>query len=358
VIPDFNVNELILLTFTNLGSDVDLPYDQLTYSLSNAPAGASIEPISGIFTWTPSEAQGPSTNLVTVIVTDNGQPPLSVSRSFTVTVNEINQAPVLPTQTNLTTTGKAPVIVTNSATDADLPINTLEYDLLTGPTNAVIDANGVISWTPSAAQVPSTNTFTTLVRDFNPWAVNAQHLSATNSFVVVVLSPDTATSLAPVADRTVHAGSFLALTIAATDPGSPAPALTFTLDHGAPTGASINPTNGLLTWATCDADANTTNTFTVRATANTPSFLTDTKSFTVTVLPRPAFQAITKTNDVVTLTWSAIPGQTYRVQYTDQITETNWSDLAPDVITSGSTAAKTDSPGFTPQRFYRIMLAP
>jgi hypothetical protein len=238
----------------------------------------------------------------------------------------------------------------------DVPINTLAYALLAGPTNAFIDANGVISWTPTAAQVPSTNTFTTVVTDFNPWAANAQHLSATNSFVVVVLAPSTAASLIPVADRTIHAGSLLSVTISANVSGSPGQPLTFTLGPGAPAGATINSTNGLLTWATSDTDTYTTNTFTVRVTEYAPSASSDTKSFTVTVLPRPAFDSITKTNDVVTLNWSAIPGQTYRVQYSDTIAGTNWSDLSPDVTASGSTAVATDSPGSTPQRFYRITL--
>ena len=35
-------------------------------------------------------------------------------------------------------------------------------------------------------QVPSTNSFVTVVTDSNPWAINSQHLSATNSFQVIV----------------------------------------------------------------------------------------------------------------------------------------------------------------------------
>jgi len=44
----------------------------------------------------------------------------------------------------------------------------------------------VISWPPSEAQGPRTNVSVTVVADDNPWAVNAQHLSATNSFTVMV----------------------------------------------------------------------------------------------------------------------------------------------------------------------------
>src|SRR5207245_11467456 len=89
---------------------------------------------------------------------------------------EVNSAPVLPAQPDRTITGLAGISVTNTATDADLPLNALSYLLQSAPANAAIDSNGVISWTPLAAQVPSTNLFETVVTDSNPWAVNEQHL--------------------------------------------------------------------------------------------------------------------------------------------------------------------------------------
>ncbi|MCC7018063.1 MAG: putative Ig domain-containing protein, partial [Rhodospirillales bacterium] len=35
------------------------PANDLTFSLIGAPLGASIDPDTGVFTWTPTEAQGP-----------------------------------------------------------------------------------------------------------------------------------------------------------------------------------------------------------------------------------------------------------------------------------------------------------
>jgi len=87
------VNELSLLTFTVTASDPD--GDALTFALDNAPAGAAINSTNGVFTWTPTEAQGPSTNTMSVRVTDNGSPSLSATQTFTVTVNEVNSAPTL-----------------------------------------------------------------------------------------------------------------------------------------------------------------------------------------------------------------------------------------------------------------------
>ena len=56
---------------------------------------APLDPLTGVLTWTPTEAQGPSTTVITVQVTDNGTPPLSASRTFTVNVAEVNSPPAL-----------------------------------------------------------------------------------------------------------------------------------------------------------------------------------------------------------------------------------------------------------------------
>ena len=58
----------------------DIDGDTLTYSLIGAPAGATIDPATGEFSWTPSEAQGPGVYTFTVSVTDDGTPVLSDDR--------------------------------------------------------------------------------------------------------------------------------------------------------------------------------------------------------------------------------------------------------------------------------------
>jgi hypothetical protein len=57
----------------------------LTFTiLSGAPAGATIHPSSGLFTWNSGFSMVPTTNTVTVQVTDNGTPPLSDNETFTL----------------------------------------------------------------------------------------------------------------------------------------------------------------------------------------------------------------------------------------------------------------------------------
>src|SRR5207245_7704932 len=86
-ISDKTVNEGSLLSFTASASDPDLPQNTLTFSLdAGAPSGAAINSSNGVFSWTPTEAQGPSTNTITIRVTDNGSPVLSDARTFTVIV--------------------------------------------------------------------------------------------------------------------------------------------------------------------------------------------------------------------------------------------------------------------------------
>ena len=82
-IPNKTVNAGATLVFTNTATDADLPADTLTFSLPVAPSGATITN-TGVFAWTAPQVLTPQTNSVTVRVTDNGTPPLSNSKSFTV----------------------------------------------------------------------------------------------------------------------------------------------------------------------------------------------------------------------------------------------------------------------------------
>src|SRR5437773_1285892 len=143
----------------------------------------TINPAAGAISWTPTEAQGPSTNAVSVSVTDNGVPALSVTNTFTVIVNEVNLAPVLSVPADQTIDEQTTLSVSASATDADLPANTLTFALVSAPLGMSINpASGAISWTPSEAQGPSTNVVSVSVTDNGVPA-----LSVTNSFTVTVI---------------------------------------------------------------------------------------------------------------------------------------------------------------------------
>lgn len=88
-IDDFTIREGFVLTLANVAADFDLPANRLAFTLEpGAPSGAAIDSTNGVFRWRPTETQGPSTNRIAVVVTDNGQPPLSATQSFTVIVRD------------------------------------------------------------------------------------------------------------------------------------------------------------------------------------------------------------------------------------------------------------------------------
>src|SRR5204863_520369 len=110
--------------------DADIPANSLTFALVSAPTGMTINPATGAISWTPTEAQGPSTNIVSVSVTDNGVPALSVTNTFTVIVNEVNLVPVLTVPADQTIIQHTLLSVSASATDADIPANSLTFALV------------------------------------------------------------------------------------------------------------------------------------------------------------------------------------------------------------------------------------
>ena len=351
-ITNRTVNEGATLTFTNSAADSDLPANTITYSLgTNAPAGASINSGTGVLTWTPTEAQGPGVYSISVIATDNGSPVLSDTKTFSVTVNEVNTAPTLAVVTNRTVNEGVTLTITNSAADTDVPMNSITYSLGTNaPAGAIVNpASGVFTWTPTEGQGPGVYSITIIASDNG-----SPVLSSTNSFSVTVNEVNVAPVLAAIATRTVHAGSLVLITNSATDADVPTNTLTFSLTN-APVGMSINSSNGIVAWTPTDVNIGTTNTFVVQVVDDGSPILADSKIGTVAVLPPPAFQVTAVSNGIVTLAWSSIANQTYRVQFKNDLTDANWIDLGAVIIASGSTATATDSLGGN-ERFYRIVL--
>jgi hypothetical protein len=86
-IANLTVNEGQTVSVSITATDSD-PGQTLTYRLAaGAPAGAAIDPATGLFTWTP--LHGPNTATITVLATDNGIPPLQGSATFSITVNDV-----------------------------------------------------------------------------------------------------------------------------------------------------------------------------------------------------------------------------------------------------------------------------
>jgi len=350
-ISNQTIAEVSLLIFTNTATDADS--NALTYSLGEgAPAGAGVTN-NGVFSWMPDESQGPGTNIISMIATDDGVPSLSATQIFSVVVSEINTAPLLQAIADKVVTEGYLLTFNNAATDTDLPANSLSYALLAAPSGAGVDSNGVFSWTPDESQGPGTNMISMIATDDG-----TPSLSATQTFSVVVLETNAAPVLPAIADRFIHATYALAIPNLASDSDIPANTLTYSLDPGAPAAASVNPASGLFMWTPGEADAGTTNSIAVRVTDNGTPPLSDTQPFSVIVEDRPFIESIVISNHFPQVYWSSIAGQAYRLQYKPMLGTSAWMNVAGEVTAVSSLATKTDQEEAISNRFYRIQVVP
>jgi hypothetical protein len=97
----------------------------------------------------------------------------------------VNQAPIFaPIGAQIIVAGRT-LVVTNSASDADIPAQTLTFGLLNAPPGAAINTNsGLFTWRPPVAASPATQTVAVVVADNG-----VPNLSATQSFAITVTRP-------------------------------------------------------------------------------------------------------------------------------------------------------------------------
>src|SRR5439155_896000 len=115
-----------------------------------------------------------------------------------------------------------------------------------------------------------------------------------------------------------------------------------------------SPATGLSDATAANPTATVTSTTTYMVTVMDANGCTGSDSVLLAIAPQPVIQSITMSGTDATLVWSSVAGQTYRVQYKNDLSDPNWTDLTPDVTASGATATKMDPVGAATQRFYRI----
>ncbi|MBV1909340.1 MAG: VCBS repeat-containing protein [Kangiellaceae bacterium] len=187
-----NVNDLPILESTPVTTanensvysyDVDATDpdsgEQLEYELEVNPTDMEINEVSGLITWTPTNAQIGDQAVVVLISDLNGA---SLQHSFTITVSEVNVAPEFSSTHELTATEGVLYDYQVQASD-DNTNDVLSYDLINPQTGMSINsASGVFDWTPTNAQVgaqdvivtvtdlgglPAQDTFTIIVANVN-----------------------------------------------------------------------------------------------------------------------------------------------------------------------------------------------
>ncbi|HVM48685.1 MAG TPA: malectin domain-containing carbohydrate-binding protein [Candidatus Acidoferrum sp.] len=164
---------------------------------------------------------------------------------------------------------------------------------------------------------------------------------------------NTAPVLAAIPNQTVNAGAALVLTNTATDADIPADTLTFSLIAG-PADASVSPA-GIFSWTAPRVASPQTNSVTIRVADNGSPSLSNSKSFTIAVVPPPRVTSGAFTNAAFGLVWSTYPGKTYRVQFKDDLNASTWTTLGADVAAFGYSVSAIDPSPSIGQRYYRIV---
>ena len=152
-IDDQQVDEGATLTLTAVADDPNFPDDILRYELGDgAPTAASMDPLTGLFSWTPTEIDGPGKHTVTVRVMDREG--FTDTTNFIIDVAEVNQPPFFESEQSLVAFNGHPFENTFKAVDPDIPSTSLIYQLdESAPEGATIDElTGIFSWTPSVEQ--------------------------------------------------------------------------------------------------------------------------------------------------------------------------------------------------------------
>ena len=73
-------------------------------------------------------------------------------------------------------------------------------------------------------------------------------------------------------------------------------------------------------------------------------------------VPPPMLGPLANVGGTVTLTWSAMTGQSYQPQYNPDLTPGNWTDLGSPIVAFGTTVSATNPNPANSQGFYRIVM--
>ncbi len=285
-LPDQTATEATAFTY-QAPAFTDPEGDSLTYSASlsdgNAlPSWLSFNAATRTLSGTPLEADTPASLTIRVTATDDGTPSSSTSNSFTLTVRQVNDAPVAGDDTATVAEGGTLQIATSTllANDSDPENATLSVTAVGGAVNGSVSLSSdktTVSYVHDGSET-STGSFTYTVSDG----------SATDTgTVTITVSPVNDAPIAPsLPDQTAtEATAFTYQAPAFTDPEGDSLTYSASLSDGnaLPSWLSFNAATRTLSGTPLEADTPASLTIRVTATDDgTPSSSTS-NSFTLTV---------------------------------------------------------------------------
>ncbi|MBI1762031.1 MAG: tandem-95 repeat protein, partial [Acidobacteria bacterium] len=254
------------ISFTVTSADVDTG-QTLTLKATGLPPGATFDPGTGVFSWTPAFNQSGSYS-VTFMVTDNGTPPLSAMKTTTFTINDINRPPIANSfPVTVTEDTATPITLTGSDPDGD----TFTFAVVAQPMHGTLTGTAPnLTYTPALNyNGPDSFTFKT----------NDGKVDSVNALVTITVNPvnDKPVITVPGAQN-VTAGQTVNFTVTASDVDT-GDVITLSAAN-VPQSATFNAATGVFNW-TPSAAATVTVSFT--ATDNGTPQMSDTKTVTITV---------------------------------------------------------------------------
>jgi hypothetical protein len=294
------------------------------YRIDNLPAGAyTVTPALSGFSFSPS-----SISVSSVPSTDNNftatgpiAPPSISSVAAT--------PPIVPTPAGSTTL---------SATASASGALTYSWDALAAPAPVIFSANdSTSSSTLASFQAPGLYTFRARVTD-------SSGFSATSNLNVTVTAGPGSLAVTPYKIQLAGSQKIAFHANAWDQLGNP---ITVSPAWSASGGGTIDA-NGLFTATTAGGPYSITATF-AGLSASSSVWVTSSTigPFSIKGVPlaRGAFM----------LTWTALSGSTYRIQYKNQLNASSWTTVTPDILATNSTMSWSETPSPT-SRFYRILL--
>ncbi|MFH1316306.1 MAG: Ig-like domain-containing protein [Candidatus Woesearchaeota archaeon] len=280
-----NVNEDEEFLYTATSTDVE--GDNLAFSLidNDGAAGFTVDANGDMHGFTPTNAEVGNIYTITIDVTDDGQSgdPLAADPQtdtfiFTLTVDNVNDAPSITTVAPLAATEDSPYNYDVDATDSDVG-DVLTYSLVTSPTGMTINpTTGLVEWTPLNEHV-GLNDVEVKVDDGNSGEDN-------EVFQIDVANTNDAPAIDPISDIVVKQGETVAFSVTATDEDPVPDTLIYTmatvLGSQAATGSTLLPT-GEFSWVPSNTQFGD---FEIEFTAtdNGVGLLSDSTTMTITVL--------------------------------------------------------------------------
>jgi hypothetical protein len=262
------------LTFTVTATDVEQDAIMYTLDPDDENHGATIDPVTGEFSWTPSPTQPLGATVFRILATDDGDPAGADSQTVVINVTDgaANQPPTFSSQPVMTATADQPYnysITTTDPEDDDLeitaPAGLPDWLFLTDNQ----DGTATLTGNPDNTDVGD-HTIVLQVDDGTT--------EVPQTFTITVAPVNVAPTLETIDDQTGTVNTPVTFTAEASD--TTGQELTFSLGPGAPAGASIDEETGEFTWTPTEAGAFTVSV--IVSDDGTPA-LTDQQNVTITV---------------------------------------------------------------------------